>query len=533
MKSKSFLLLKNLLRSTSGVNILRYEKDSKKKSKIIGGYVGMAFLFLFIMAFVVLTVIGYGQMGLTKYIPSLCAITICIIEFFFTIMKTNGYLFAFKEYDMLMALPFKPSQIAGTKFLYMYVKNLPWVLSISLAALVGYGIYAKPAFGIYLLWIIISFLLPLIPMVIAAAVGAIIAGIGSGFRYKQLVQTILTFAFILVCFASRFVIEAVVKNNKVDDIILAVSSATDKIMTYYLPVKWFNDAICSGNIMSALLFIFVSILVFASFAVLVGKSYRKINSRLSAGVARKKYKMGKQKKKSIVNTIAFKEFKRFTSSTLYITNMGMGELLGIIVAIGVLFVDMNKVILAMTNGVALDKRNFIATIPFVIYFAVGMVPTTTASLSLEGKSIWIVKSLPIEMKDVVAGKILFNMYLTVPITLLATLTVGIKCGADFGEIATGMILGLVLCTFSSLFGMLCNILHLQYDWENEIDVIKKGASVGIYILVNMIMTCLFFVAALAMGFIVPVEGINVTICIFFAFMCFICYKCIVTKVKKL
>ena len=529
MQSRSLVLLKNLLRSTSGLNILRYEKDSKKKSKVIGNYIGGAVLFLFLMAFAILVVIGYGYMGLTREIPVLCAILISLMELVFTILKTNGYLFAFKEYDMLMALPFKPSEVAGTKFLYMYIKNLPMVYSLSLAMMIGYGIFAKPAIGIYFLWIILTAFIPLIPMVIASAVGALIAGVGAGFRHKQIIQTVLTFIFILICFSLRFIIEAVVREDKVDDVLNSVSVFTGAFKKFYIPARWFENSILEGNIIYALLFVLVSATVFLGFAAIVGKSYRKINSRLMTGAARKTYKMSQQKKMSVPNAIAFKEFKKFTSSTIYITNMGFGEVLTAICAIAVLFVDMNSVIAAMTNGAPITKDNLIPAIPFVVYFLIGMSPTTAVSMSLEGKNYWILKSLPIEMKEVLKGKLLFNMYLTLPFMALASLTIGIKSGANLGELIMFEVLGFILCAFSSTFGMVCNLGHLSFDWENEIDVVKKGASLGIYILVNMALTTILLFGVVALGFVLPTLAILAIFSLIFAILSFICYKVIEGK----
>ena len=46
-------------------------------------------------------------------------------------------------------------------------------------------------------------------------------------------------------------------------------------------------------------------------------------------------------------------------------------------------------------------------------------------------------------------------------------------------------LGLVLCAFSTAWGCVCGIRHIRLDWDNEIEVIKQGADVAIYMLPNM------------------------------------------------
>ena len=39
--------------------------------------------------------------------------------------------------------------------------------------------------------------------------------------------------------------------------------------------------------------------------------------------------------------------------------------------------------------------------------------------------------------------------------------------------------------FSTAWGCVCGVKHMRLDWENEIEVIKQGAAVAIYMLPNM------------------------------------------------
>ncbi|MBR5968238.1 MAG: hypothetical protein IK001_06545, partial [Lachnospiraceae bacterium] len=166
-KNKDLLLLKTLLLSTSQRNIYKHTTDRSKKGRVVGNWIGMSILYIMLMAYCIATCIGYGEAGIIGSAPVLCALTVSLLAFVFTLLKTNGYLFNFKEYDMLMSLPFEASTVAACKFLYMYVKSLMWYFSISLSMLVLYGIYVRPSVLVYPLWIILTFFLPLIPMVIA------------------------------------------------------------------------------------------------------------------------------------------------------------------------------------------------------------------------------------------------------------------------------------------------------------------------------------------------------------------------------
>ncbi len=410
MMRGSGILFRTLLLSTSRFNQYRYCRDKKKRGKIIAGFIGHFILYAMLTCYSFMTCFGYGKIGIIDSSPALCSLTISIVAFLFTFFKTNGYLFHFREYDMLMALPFSPSTVAGCKFLYMYVKSVPLYLCISVSFMVSYGIYKRPPIAVYPVWLILSFFVPVIPMLFASFVGFIIAKFSSGFRKKNLVQTILTFVFVLFCMSFQYIIEAVFKNDQVENVLTSIADLTDKVCRIYLPAGWFGYAVTSLRISDMVLLIGATVLLFEGVFLLMGRYYRRINSALSSHHAKMSFQMGAQKTRSVVNAIAFKEFKRLAGSTTYMVNGAMGEILAAILGIVVLLFGFDRIIRTVTRGAPLDPKMVYPAIPFIVYFLIGMVATTTFSPSLEVKNYWIVQSLLIEKKVLYVGKIFFNPY---------------------------------------------------------------------------------------------------------------------------
>ena len=116
MKSKLSVLIKALLLSTSTVNQLKYGSRDKRK-KMTGGIAGMLVLYTMLIMFGVINCIGFGYIGMTDVIPSVCTFIVAICCFFFTMLKAGAYLYSFKEYDMLMVLPISVKEIVAGKFL--------------------------------------------------------------------------------------------------------------------------------------------------------------------------------------------------------------------------------------------------------------------------------------------------------------------------------------------------------------------------------------------------------------------------------
>ncbi len=499
MNNKGILLLRTLLLSTSQRNILKYTTDKKKKKKIIGNYIGTSVLYLLIMSYSILMCIGYGTVGLIDSAPVMCALIISTLAFVFTLFKTNGYLFNFKEYDMLMSLPFETRHIAACKFMYMYVQSMPWYLSISVAMLVGYAAYAHPGILIYPLWLILTCFLPIIPMLFAAFLGFLIARVSSGFKKNNIIQTVLTFILVIFLFSLRFILENIFRNNKVEATLEQASEITADAAKIYMPAGWFTDAITKGSISSVMLLAGVSILLFVILFRIVGKSYRNINSAMRSHAAAKNYKMTVQKRSSAVWAIAFKEFKRLTGSTVYMVNAAMGEVLVVILGIVTLIIGFDKLIAMITQNAPVDTAILRPGIPFILYFFTGMVATTACSPSLEGKNYWIMQSLPLDKKTIYHGKMLFNMCLTVPVMVFSTLCMCISAKVSLFETILYLVLGFALCAFSTAWGCVCGVKHMRLDWENEVEVIKQGAAVTLYMLPNMFVTMGLVVLVVFLG----------------------------------
>lgn len=499
MLNNEILLLKTLLLSSSLRNIYRHCRDEKKRKKIIWSYVGMVILYAMLIGYSIAMCIGYGKFGIINAAPVLCALIISMLAFIFTLFKTNGYLFNFREYDMLMALPFEAKTVAACKFLYMYVKSLPWYLSISLAMMTGYGIFARPSVFIYPLWIILTLFLPVIPMLAASFIGFLIARISAGFRKTNIVQTVLMMIFVLFSFSLRFIIEDLFRNDKVETTLESISVMTGAAGRIYLPAGWFADAVVKADLLKALLLTVVSAALFAAVFSIVGRSYRNINSALRSHAAAGNFKMSAQKQRSVVSAIAFKEFKRLTGSATYMMNAAVGEILAAIFGIVTLIFGFDKIVRVATQGAPFDPAILQPAIPFIVYFFIGMVATTACSPSLEGKNYWIIQSLPLEMKTVYQGKMLFNMILTVPFAVFSTLCLCISADVPVVNTVLYLILGFVLCAFSTVWGCVCGIRHMRLDWENEVEVIKQGTALVVYMLPNMFVVMGLTVAVVFLG----------------------------------
>ena len=485
-------LLRTMYISSSKINVLKNSKDKNKIKSVKMAFVGYGILALYLFISGIFTGFGLTKIGLTENVPSMVAAAISTMALIFTIFKANGYLYSFKEYDMLMALPFSVKSIVSARFFIMYIDLLPFELLMSFSILLGYIGVVKPSLTTIILWLVLTFFIPLFPTIVAALMGFFVASIGARVKHKKMIQIILTFLVTIPLFFLENILEYVFKSDNSKDMIGQAVGQIDNLSKLFFTNKWFSEAVNKHDIKAVLLLIVVSLVIYVICVSLISINYRKINSLLeNAGKKRKNVNVSANyKKKNIINSICFNEFKRITGSTTCAVNMGMGFVLCILLGLIIPFIGIEKLINLMSKGASFDISPFRLVWPVIIYFFVGMVPSTAPSPSLEGKSSWILQSLPVEKKDIYKGKILFNLYMNLLPGLFAVIVGLISLKVSVIEFILGILMITSMVFFSSIYGLRCGLKHVNYEWDNEIQVVKQGAAVTVYLIPNMLATML-------------------------------------------
>ena len=495
------LLLKTIITSTSNINVLRHSDDKKKRSLATGNIIGFGFIYLLLAIYTGGISFGMSYFGMAEAVPGIPATIIFALSFFLTLFKAHGILFGYKEYDMLMSMPFTVKNVVSSRFLFMYFDNLKWTCVLSFSSLIGYIIGGKPSGLSVIIWVVLTFFLPVIPMLIAVFISALIGGIGAGFKHKNIVLTILTFILVIPLFFVRFFIEDTIKNNKIEEVVTGSADAFSNASGFIPTAKWFSDAVNDHSIVAVILIFAISITAYEVFFFIFSRFYKGINSKLSESrTSKARVKDTDFKARSVVMSVCIKEAKRFTGSVAYMTNIGMGAVMSVVFGIAILFINVNKMISSMA-GMEVDLSGVAAAlvVPVLVYFFTGMVPSTACSMSLEGKNYWIMQSLPLKMMDVLKGKMLFNIFLFLPVGLFATVMSCISLKASPVEVIVALCYTVAVNLFSTAFGMLVGVKNMQLDWENEIQVIKQGRAVASYLLPNMFGTMLIGGGAVAIG----------------------------------
>ena len=127
-----------------------------------------------------------------------------------------------------------------------------------------------------------------------------------------------------------------------------------------------------------------------------------------------------------------------------------------------------------------------AIILALILFMGGMTSTTTSTISLEGKSLWILKSLPVSETKIFWSKILVDASFTFIAALIVTIIGAILVNAPILITILIIVASLIYALFKAILGLLINLKFYRLDWDLPVKVIKQGLSVFVMMVVGIL-----------------------------------------------
>ncbi|TCZ78402.1 hypothetical protein E0485_07820 [Paenibacillus albiflavus] len=476
-------LTKIQLLASFGLNKALHTQDEKEKRKLL--LLSIAILFAIIMVGAASFAYSWGigmlffeQMELLLAIMMAVA---CLIGFFTTIYKASGVLFSFKDYDLVMSLPIPTSHVVASRVLQLYVLNLFFALVVMVPAGAVYAIKVNPAVSYYLFFILTLFFIPLIPLIAATIIGALISFISSRFKGSRAISLILTIAVLVV-----FIVGSLSMSGSGNEQMLIDMSVqwADMIYKIYPPAVMYVDAVCSYDLLNLVFFIGISVIAFILFALILGTRYKAIYTGMNTSRASSKFKMRSLQTSSPFVALYKKELRRFLSSSLYVLNVGIGMILLLVMAIALVIMGSDQL------GQLIEIPGFETYLsklaPFVVSMFVVLSCSTASSISLEGKNIWIIKSSPVSKLTILLSKIAVNLTITVPVLMISSVLVMVTLRTGWVESLFLLILPILYAIYSAALGILINLKFPNLEWTSEVTAIKQSASVMITMLIGFI-----------------------------------------------
>ena len=402
------------------------------------------------------------------------------------IYKASNLLFNCKDDDLMFSLPIKKNTVLFIRILKFYIFELLYNTLFLLPAMVVYITNVKVSASFYLTSFIALLILPIIPIVISCIIGGIISLASSKFKLQNIAQIFITMIFLLAVLYISFNLQDIISN-----IAKNATSLNDIVTKVYYPAGAYIKLITEFNIKDLLIFVISHLSIFWIMIILLGKVYFKINSKVKTvktSYISTSYKV--QTNKPMIALIK-KELNKFISSPVFVINAGFGLVLYLV---GCIFISINfenTVQMLSKQGINLTIQNIKSYIPLIhfglICFSSLMSSITSSMISLEGKTINILKSLPVKPYKIIISKVYTAVLIMLPFILIGNLIMFITFQFSIIEILMISISSIVLPLVSELIGIIVNLKYPKMNAANDTEVVKQSMSSMVAVLSGMIL----------------------------------------------
>lgn len=461
---------------------------SKKTSILV-----IALLFIFIigvMGFQFYTTADlYVSVGLSPsiifYNALFYAILICGM---FTVIVSMGSIFKAKDYEQLASLPIKSIEISMSKMVSIMLSAYLYSAIILLPAIIVYFLFVQITLLSFLSLLIGLILFPIVPVAISLIIGFIVSFISSKFKYANILTIIL-----LVALTGLAVYLSTIFNEVTVEALITGSSIANNIWVkiFLSNYSFFMLGSVAGNWLQILYFALSSVAILTITTFVLALLYNPVNKMLfNAKVNDNNKKSISFKVRGHLQTLFSNEIKKFFSLPIYVLN----SCFSLIILIALPF--LLKFNLFQIDGVGLSLNlDTLLLIAMASGLVASMATTTNSSISLEGKNLYIVKSLPYSNKTIFASKILVNLVVVLPFILLSWIfniiffyniyfSSGVLLGILYIFLSLAIPLFAVLAF--STFGLLINLLFPKLNFTNVAMVVKQSISVFITLFSSML-----------------------------------------------
>ncbi len=402
------------------------------------------------------------------------------------IYKSQGILFDSKDNDLLFSLPIDKKTIILVRLIKMYIFQLLYSLLFILPAYFIYIYFERPNIYFYFISTIMIFLLPIIPTVVSSMIGYLIKRISVKFKLKKLAQIVITFTFFFAIYYLSLNInkwgEYIVKNAL--DIKQMISSI-------YYPIGIYINLINQFDIGNFIILLLINLGVLFLFIWFANITYFKIISKSKEYNKNNSTKNLRYKKNTQLKALVIKDLKRYFSSVIYVFNTIFGLVLMVIftISISINFEKAISMVISGIGGISVDELIKLAPKVYysVIILMISMTSITSSSISIEGKSFYISKTMPITINKILLSKIIFSYLVTLPFIFVSDLIFFTSFKVEIFDFIAILSTSILLPIISACLGLIINLKYPKIDASSDTEVVKQSMSSMISVLIGLVL----------------------------------------------
>lgn len=403
---------------------------------------------------------------------------------FGSVFNTFSTLYIAKDNELLLAMPIPPGKILLARITLVFGMSLLYSGCIWIPA-VAYGwIFGAPTAAAVVFDILLIFVVALLVTVLTCVLGWFVALVATHIKNKSFLLVLASLLFVAgyyyFCFHMTEFFMAIVTNAEA----IGNGIRTWGNILYQLGLA------ADGNGKAMLIFCGVTMVLFGLCFFVLAKTFTRIVTKTHG--AEKKSGKVTIKSAPLHTALLKREWKRFSSSATYMLNCGLGIVM--VLALDVLALFKRELLVGYLGEISGIFPTLTQYLPLLVVVGVGMIcgmnVVSAPSVSLEGKNLWILRSLPVSGREVLSAKLQLHLMLNLPAAVVSVFLLGWCLELSIMSILMAAAYSAVLVWTTGAFGLMLGLLRPNFTWTTEAMPIKQSMNVLITMLVGWVLPIL-------------------------------------------
>lgn len=451
-------------------------RSSRGKKVSAGMKVLAALLGIYVVAvFAALSYLMFAQlcepfhlMGIDWFLFSFMILAAFCLMFIGSVFFAQSQMYEAKDNELLLCLPVPVSVILASRILTLYLMNLAYGAVVLLPGMAAYAVKVGTDAVQIVIFLLIFLLLPLLAVAVSCLAGALLSALSGRIRRKSLVITLLYVAFLAL-----YLYGYTKLMDGMNYLAAHGDTLADALRKTFLPLYQAGAAVADKDLFCFGMTLVYILVPFAVIYALLSKSFLAIVTAQKSS-AKRRYRQKTLRENSVVGALVKKEWLHFLSSPGYILNGAFGSAVLIAAAV---FLAVKQEYVTMIAAMIPGAQ---AALPLGAVSAactiLGTVLVSAASISLEGKCLWIYQSCPVSPMQLLHSKILFHLIISLPAAVIASALCVAVIRPSLPDAVLVLLTPAVFCVFGAQLGLIINLNFPRFDFVSETAVVKNSMS---------------------------------------------------------
>lgn len=410
----------------------------------------------------------------------------------FGIIYLVSTLYLAKDTDFYSTLPVKNTTVFAAKVLFVYLTETVLVYAVILPVMIQFGILAEMWFGYYIISILMLAVVPALPLSLAAIFAVPVMYLASKLKNRNIVAIIFYCVLFGGFFASYFAMFIGLNGGGSTDIDVNAMAKVLEVLSYIfypftalavaavkLPTYGLSSA--ASVVVNLVIFVGISAALF-SVLLLLGKFMYAQSAKANNQTDNSKAKKGEFKASSAIKALIKREYTVAMRTTSTAFQCYVVIILPVIIAVVMTIMMQSMLNRTPTGDLPPDgaaiMRVFFAVLVLstVLTVLASSANAAASTFSREGKSMASLKTLPLNIKTVLKGKIAAWCLLTLPVAVIAMVIPNIVFWDALQFVLSAVAAVCYMFCFVA-FGALWDLGSPKLNWTDPKDAIKHNTHV--------------------------------------------------------